>query len=95
MKHSYIYPSLRTFRQFLVVFADSPVSAQPAPGCALQLTDDAAIRLNPQNALAYNNRGLACVNLGDHQRGIEDYDSAIRLYPKAKTPEPSFLNVGR
>ena len=30
MNHSYINPSLRTFRQFLVVFAESPVSAQPA-----------------------------------------------------------------
>jgi tetratricopeptide (TPR) repeat protein len=40
-----------------------------------------AIRLNPNYAMAYNNRGAAYINLGQHQRAIEDYNNAIRLKP--------------
>jgi tetratricopeptide (TPR) repeat protein len=40
-----------------------------------------AIRFNPNFAQAYNNRGLAYRNLGQHQRAIEDYNEAIRLNP--------------
>ncbi len=32
MNHSYMNPSLRTFSQFFIVFAESPVSAQPPKG---------------------------------------------------------------
>ncbi len=41
----------------------------------------AAIRLKPDYADAYNNRGLAYDNLGQHQRAIEDYNQAISLKP--------------
>ncbi|MCI0793438.1 MAG: hypothetical protein J4O03_08240 [Chloroflexi bacterium] len=40
---------------------------------------DAAIRLNPQQANAYNNRRLAYGALDEPKRAIEDYDEAIRL----------------
>lgn len=40
-----------------------------------------AIRLDPGNALAYNNRGLAYVRLGQYQRAIEDYAEAVRVDP--------------
>jgi tetratricopeptide (TPR) repeat protein len=44
------------------------------------ITDfDQAIRLNPNFALAYNNRGNARSSLGDKQSAIADYDQAIRL----------------
>lgn len=43
---------------------------------------DEALRLNPQYAKAYNNRGFAYDNLGQYQRAIQDYDEAIRLDPK-------------
>ena len=38
-----------------------------------------AIRLNPNNALAYNNRGFAKYELEDKQGAISDYNEAIRL----------------
>jgi tetratricopeptide (TPR) repeat protein len=43
---------------------------------------DQAIRLNPKNALIYNNRGTIRYKLGDKQGAIIDYDQAIRLNSK-------------
>ena len=43
---------------------------------------DEAIRLDPQAALAYHNRGLAYGTLGQYERAIEDYNEAIRLNPQ-------------
>jgi tetratricopeptide (TPR) repeat protein len=40
-----------------------------------------AIRLQPDDALAYNNRGVAYGELDQYQRAIEDYNEAIRLQP--------------
>ena len=40
---------------------------------------DEAIRLKPDYAEAYNNRGVAKNNLGHHEEAIADYDEAIRL----------------
>ena len=40
---------------------------------------DEAIRLNPQFALAYFNRGLAYQELDQHLLATRDYDEAIRL----------------
>jgi tetratricopeptide (TPR) repeat protein len=40
-----------------------------------------AIKLQPDYARAYNSRGLAYRNLGQHQRAIEDCNEAIRLKP--------------
>ena len=41
-----------------------------------------AIRLDPQYAKAYNNRGLGYAELKQYERAIGDYDEAIRLDPK-------------
>ena len=38
-----------------------------------------AIRLKPDYALAYYNRGLAKYDLGDNQEAIKDYDKAIQI----------------
>ena len=43
---------------------------------------DEAIRLDPQDADAYYNRGLAYGDLFKYQGAIEDYDEAIRLEPR-------------
>jgi len=43
---------------------------------------DEAIRLDPQFADAYHNRGTTYRNLGQFERAIEDYNHAIRLNPK-------------
>ena len=42
---------------------------------------DQAIRLKPDYVGAYNNRGIAKVELGRHEDAIADYDQAIRLKP--------------
>ena len=40
-----------------------------------------AIKLDPNYAYAYNNRGNARYNLGDKQGAIDDYTQAIKLDP--------------
>jgi tetratricopeptide (TPR) repeat protein len=44
-----------------------------------------AIKLKPDYTDAYNNRGNAYANLGQHQRAIEDYNKAISLEPDDAT----------
>ena len=39
------------------------------------------IKLQPNNASMYNNRGTAYYNLGQYQHAIQDYSAAIRLKP--------------
>jgi len=41
-----------------------------------------AVDLNPNNAEAYSNRGLAYNNLGNYEMAIRDYERAIFLKPK-------------
>ena len=41
-----------------------------------------AIELNPKDAAAYHNRGIAKQKLGDNQGAIEDYTKAIELVPE-------------
>ena len=43
---------------------------------------DKTIELNPKFASAYNNRGGAYSELGNHQQALKDYDKAIELDPK-------------
>ena len=38
--------------------------------------------LDPQLALAYNNRGNAYKDLGQREKAIHDYNKAIRLDPQ-------------
>lgn len=40
-----------------------------------------AIRLKPDDADAYDDRGVAYANLGQYQRAIDDFNEAIRLKP--------------
>ncbi|MEE8223247.1 MAG: tetratricopeptide repeat protein, partial [Alphaproteobacteria bacterium] len=42
---------------------------------------DQAIKLKPDYAKAYYNRGVAYMSKGLYDRAIEDYDTAIRLRP--------------
>jgi len=42
----------------------------------------AAIRLNPQSASAYNNRGTARRSLGDLDGAIADFSRALELNPR-------------
>ena len=50
-----------------------------------------AIELNPNDASAYNNRGLAYDNLDKNDLAIADYEKAIELNPKYRD---AFNNIG-
>ena len=43
---------------------------------------DEAVRLDPEFALAYANRGLAYDSLGQYERAIRNYDEAVRRDPQ-------------
>ena len=53
-----------------------------------------AIRLAPNFALAYINRGVAYCLLGQYQRGIEDYNQAIRLDPNYRNDTSFYVSRG-
>ena len=42
---------------------------------------DEAIRIDPQFAFAYDTRGDVYFSMGDYDRAIADYESAIRIKP--------------
>ena len=46
---------------------------------------DAAIELDSEDAVAYNNRGASKGKLGDYEGAIADYDRAIELDPRNAT----------
>jgi tetratricopeptide (TPR) repeat protein len=50
-----------------------------------------SIRLNPENALAYDERGFALMKLGQHMQAINDFSSSFEMNPlNVKT----FVNRG-
>ena len=55
------------------------------------LAHDEAIRLKPDYAEAYNNRGVAKFALGRYDDALADYDEAIRLKPDHARP---YYNLG-
>ena len=46
---------------------------------------DEAIRINPEDATNYINRGYAYYKKGNSEQAIQDYDSAVRLCPNYET----------
>ena len=54
-----------------------------------------AIRLNPKDANAYNNRGSAKLDLGDKQEAISDYNESILINPNFANPYNGRGNVKR
>ena len=56
------------------------IKAEPNFDAAINAYD-AALRLNPADAVAYYNRGLARYALSQYEAAIADYDSALRLNP--------------
>jgi tetratricopeptide (TPR) repeat protein len=61
---------------------DAPFELRQVEGQIAIEDYDEAIRLNPNDAEAYFNRGNAYHNLNKKKRAIEDYDKAIRLNPQ-------------
>jgi serine/threonine protein kinase len=45
-----------------------------------------AIRIKPDYAGAYNNRGIAFINIGEYEKAIKDFNEAIRWSPHNATP---------
>ena len=46
---------------------------------------DKAIELNPNDAGAYYNRGVAYYKQGKYQQALADYDKALELNPQGAT----------
>ena len=42
-----------------------------------------AIEINPQDAEAFNNRGIAKAKLGNHKEAIQDYNKALEINPQS------------
>ncbi len=53
-----------------------------------------AIRLNPENDGAWNNRGFAKYRLEQYEEAIKDYDEALRLNPDDKTIQKNRFAAG-
>ncbi len=65
----------------------SPPTGQPGTPTPIKETTELlektkAIELNPQDAIAYSNRGLAYFHKGDYDRAIAEYTRAIELNPR-------------
>lgn len=69
--------------QFLVTRAVQHTAAARFDDAIKDL--DEAIRLAPDLAAAYNNRGVAYQKKRDFRRALADYDQAARLEPKSST----------
>ena len=54
-----------------------------------------AIRLDPENAGAFNNRGIAWYDKKEYDKAIADYNEAIRLDPKSPTPTTTAARLVR
>jgi hypothetical protein len=50
-----------------------------------------AIELNPKNAMAYGERGVAYSKEGSNEKALADYDNSIRVWPAYPTP---YFNKG-
>jgi tetratricopeptide (TPR) repeat protein len=61
---------------------DTPFEMNQVDGQVVIKSYDEAIRLNPNDAEAYFNRGNAYYNLNRKKRAIEDFDMAIHLNPQ-------------
>ncbi len=60
----------------------SPIASGASAGPRAIQDFDEAIRLNPNHAKAFQNRGNAYKAKGDSERAMEDYNTAVRLNPK-------------
>lgn len=58
---------------------------------------DMAVRMNPFNDIAWNNRGNVLTSMGRYAEALESYDRALRLYPSqpAATANSGILQRGK
>ena len=55
---------------------------------------DQAIKIDPRNAYAFNNRGLAFEKRGDRERAIADYRRALKINPKLWLTQQNLKRLG-
>ncbi len=65
---------------YMTSFSAISVSEEKALDRAITSYDE-AVRLDPDNAKAYNNRGIAKGKMGRKEEAIADFDKAVRLDP--------------
>src|SRR5262249_25095194 len=53
------------------------------------------IRVRPQHAVAFYNRGMACCGLQDYDRALEDFGAALRLDPKFAKARAAWVEATR
>jgi tetratricopeptide (TPR) repeat protein len=69
-----------TFLAFAVITAAAVFAQSGTEDLDKEIADyTQAIRINPNNVDAYNNRGIAYGRKGDYDRAIADFNQAIRL----------------
>src|SRR5215475_14961592 len=79
---------LRAVATVLVATVVRPASADDARVCGQAAGEDAIaactrmLALDPNNAVAYVNRGLAYAGKKAYDRAISEFDQAIRIDPK-------------
>jgi Flp pilus assembly protein TadD len=55
---------------------------------------DQAIKFDPDDALSYNNRGIARVAKGDRAGAIADFRKALTLAPHLQQPKDQLRKLG-
>ena len=55
---------------------------------------DQAIKLDPNDAFSYNNRGIARVQKGDRGGAIADFRKALALSPQLQQPKDQLQKLG-
>jgi len=73
---------LEDFRDFIAFVPRGGITTRQKEGYAKAIADyTKAIRLDPNLASAYRDRGVAYSYSGDHDKALEDFNLAIRLNP--------------
>ncbi|WP_375513421.1 tetratricopeptide repeat protein [uncultured Nostoc sp.] len=61
------------------MFAQAKLYYLPSSGVLIDY--NAALKINPNHAKAYYNRGIVRSNLGDNQGAIADYNAVLKINP--------------
>ena len=76
------FNSVIAFLAAVMVVATAACANEPAPDVAKEIEElNKFIQLDPNDAVAYYNRGNAYDELGEYQLAIQDFNKAIQLDP--------------
>ena len=71
---------LQVERRILHLFVGAEFRAKGEPERAVP-DYDLVLKINPSDAYAFHNRGLAYRDLRDYDRAIKDFDQAVKINP--------------